>query len=317
MAQPHIRPFKIPNESPHNYRFKLQEIVFYGESRLRKALGEIFKKPAKMQGWMQFALQKELKFFISYVGLATSTGQVIDVPIILRSLADSLALIPPENLPIPFDVRFLEVMECAPRENAEFRVVAAYKNAWWTGTHITSRNGIITTKWLDICLRFHREQLRKDGRGVPQPSNFHTDPIFRQEDLIKPNAGEFLYNQLQQTHGVIRALVTENEEEYRLHCRRTSGYWMVYNAALLKELHSPGDPHVDEVMKARWKSGEAAWDAQKAFNNATANTKHHSQWISGVSLTPDEVLSLQNREAPPDRETHSSAMDGNSSKHGK
>ena len=59
---------------------------------------------------MYFLINSKL-FILSYIGVATSIGQIIHVPIIVRSLANSMALLHESQLPISFDSDFLLMLD--------------------------------------------------------------------------------------------------------------------------------------------------------------------------------------------------------------
>ncbi|KAF8164789.1 hypothetical protein B0H34DRAFT_670799 [Crassisporium funariophilum] len=61
---------------------RLQEILWYAESRFRQALLVIHTAADRHQKWMQSALQDELKFVLMVVGQAAAVGLAIDVPIL-------------------------------------------------------------------------------------------------------------------------------------------------------------------------------------------------------------------------------------------
>jgi len=63
---------------------------------------------------------------MAYAGMATATGQHLEIPIILRSLVTSLSLITKADLPVPFDSAFIALLEVGT-SNEEFgRVVKSY-----------------------------------------------------------------------------------------------------------------------------------------------------------------------------------------------
>ncbi len=51
---------------------------------------------------------------MQYVGVACSVGMAVQLPLILRSLADSLAFVPASDLPIKIDKEFLSWMGSIP-----------------------------------------------------------------------------------------------------------------------------------------------------------------------------------------------------------
>ena len=56
---------------------------------------------------------------MSYVGIATSLGLVVEVPMVLRSLSISLAAVPDADLPIPFDLGLITMLDSGTN-NSDF-----------------------------------------------------------------------------------------------------------------------------------------------------------------------------------------------------
>ena len=102
---------------------------------------------------------------MSYVGMATATGQVVEVPIVLRSLAASLAQVPCAELPIPFSLGFVAMLEVGTNIEQFGRIVKAYKHSWWKATHSPAKGHYLNAQTLEQCLTHHRAQLLKSMEG--------------------------------------------------------------------------------------------------------------------------------------------------------
>lgn len=63
---------------------------------------------------------------MQYVGVASSVGLPVEVPLIVRSLADSLAFIPAGDLPIKIDKDFLAWMGSIP-----YAHIPEHGMNWW------------------------------------------------------------------------------------------------------------------------------------------------------------------------------------------
>ena len=125
--------------------------------------------------WEKIKLIGEKKLFImSYVGLAFATGQVVDIPIILRSLTVSLANVPSADLPIPFDLGFLEMLQVGTNDEELGRVVRSYALPWWRRSKPPADGETLNAETLEQCLIHHRDELliSVDGRPIsPIPIN--------------------------------------------------------------------------------------------------------------------------------------------------
>ena len=114
---------------------------------------------------------------MSYVGIATSLGLVIEVPMVLRSLSVSLAAAPNADLPIPFDLGFIAMLDSGTN-NSEFnRIVKSYVMAWWKGTRKLTDGGTLTAKNLEKCLEQHCRLCQGTSlRSYPMPPSLCIAP---------------------------------------------------------------------------------------------------------------------------------------------
>ena len=55
-----FNPFNLQQGSQQEWHIKLQEVIYYGESRFRQATASINTADGRRQGWMQECLQQEL-----------------------------------------------------------------------------------------------------------------------------------------------------------------------------------------------------------------------------------------------------------------
>ena len=73
-------------------------------------------------------------FIMSYVELTTSLGLVINVPIILHSLANSLAPILTVDLPVHYDLGVIATLDTGTNIDQPKHIVNSYALTWWKGT---------------------------------------------------------------------------------------------------------------------------------------------------------------------------------------
>src|SRR6266567_36539 len=106
---------------------------------------------------------------MSYVGIGTAVGQVIDIPIVLRSLAASLASVSAVDLPIPYDLGLLSMLDCGTNYEEYGRVVNSYALAWWQGNRRPGLGAILSGTTLEECLQHHHVQLLRTTEGDPIP----------------------------------------------------------------------------------------------------------------------------------------------------
>jgi len=73
-------------------------------------------------------------FILSYIGMATAVGRSVEIPIILRSLTDSMAVLPEHELPLAIHPNFLATLDIgAYEEDNKCQVIKGYDLSWWTG----------------------------------------------------------------------------------------------------------------------------------------------------------------------------------------
>ena len=85
-----------------------------------------------------------------YVGLTTSLSLVINVLIILHSLADSLALILTVNLPVYYDLGVIATLDTGTNIDQPKHIVKSYALTWWEGTCRPAEGGLLDVTTLQV-----------------------------------------------------------------------------------------------------------------------------------------------------------------------
>ena len=108
---------------------------------------------------------------MSYIGVATSIGQAIEVPIIIQSLADNISMLREDQPPISFNLDFLMMLDIdmSDKDNKS-RIVDQYERAWWNGRkpRQLDLSEILDKSSIDRCLNFHKVQLMSSKNGSIQ-----------------------------------------------------------------------------------------------------------------------------------------------------
>ncbi|KAF8965705.1 hypothetical protein BDZ97DRAFT_1810647 [Flammula alnicola] len=107
----------------------------------RQALAVITVSDGRHQEWMQRCLQRELMFIMSYIGIATGVGQIVE-----------LAMVSDADLPEQFG-----------------RVVKEYHLSWWMMTRQPADRQLLTAITLETCLTHYRLQLQMEATGSIVP----------------------------------------------------------------------------------------------------------------------------------------------------
>ena len=194
---------------------------------------------------------------MSYIGMATASGQVIVIPVILRSLAETLGHIRPRDLPITFDCGFIAVLDVGTTDDQFARVVRSYSLPWWSATRAPVDGGILSAQTLDTCLAYHRRQLTFDIRGNSIPalpivplscltfdshSGIARGPAevsaTASSPTIHPLLAADMLRHIQATKNNTSALVVSASTQLDLTTRRVSGFLALHEKVLLKEMQS-------------------------------------------------------------------------------
>src|SRR6201999_1692944 len=106
---------------------------------------------------------------LCFIGTACATGHVIDIPIIIRSLADSLGRVDYEELPLPIHPSMLAILDAGVTTDDPARLVDVYQLNWWAGTDEPDEDDVLHMFNVVKCLEFHQQQLTP-GTSPPEPS---------------------------------------------------------------------------------------------------------------------------------------------------
>ena len=99
---------------------------------------------------------------MSYVGIGASTGQTLIIPILIRSLAGSIATIDEEALSLSFDYDILMTLDSdLSEQHKNCQIVKNYECAWWTTRKSRALDSatILDKATLDKCLEKHFQQV--------------------------------------------------------------------------------------------------------------------------------------------------------------
>lgn len=233
---------------------------------------------------------------MSYVGMATSVGQVMVIPIILRSLAESLACIRPADLPITFDSSFIALLDVGTTEEQFSRVVRSYALPWWSVTRRPLEDGILNGVTLKKCLAHHRHEQLFDMQGnrIPDIPNLLLPRLMlsapANQMIYQSLAGDLL-GHIRQTLNYASAMAASSLAHLDISSRRGCAFNTLHESVLLKELQS------EPVKITGEGSGSKATRLSRAVaERAKAALEHVDpasfKWTWGETLTRAEVLGI-------------------------
>lgn len=206
---------------------------------------------------------------MSYVGIGTAVGIQMEIPIVLRSLAEYFAPLTADMLPVPFGLDFVNMLELGTDKKDPHRVVGQYLKPWWIGSPWALRMGCITEETLREAINYHRDQ-RIDSMARPSKS-------FGIPGTDDTNKAVSLLHALQQTRQTANAFRTSADTDREMIARRAGGFFLLYEAAVAVDTNPP--EHNNDA------------DPTNAEASTTVENRG-SQWVHGRSLTETEVLEL-------------------------
>jgi hypothetical protein len=109
--------------------------------------------------------------------MASAVGQIVDVPIIIRSLAESIGMLQQDDLPIPFHPDFLMTLDIGAHETVNNSgVVGKYELSWWAGRKPRSLDlaQILDLSNIIDCLDTHKKQLSSTNGEILKRPKFRT-----------------------------------------------------------------------------------------------------------------------------------------------
>jgi hypothetical protein len=257
---------------------------------------------------------------LSFVGIGSAIGQTLEIPIMVRSLADSLARLSEDDLPVPINPGFLALLDVDARERHDKgRVVDRYDCSWWTGRRPQDLSTVecLTEETLMRCLEFHREQLG-EGQDIATPA--HPTRLAMPPAPALLGAGQTtncrtcveyrglvseMFKNLQEIHKYSTAMTTASENQWKIDMRSASTFHLLHQAVIAKETAHPAPVPVPVHASTKTRASAVRLQAQKELNKYNALPPASHKWTWGEVLTEGDVLALRRTGTRPGRAPHS------------
>jgi hypothetical protein len=275
---------------------------------------------------------------LSFVGIATSLGLPVEIPIIIRSLADCMALVNPDLLPLTFEASFKDTLDIGAHNNDnKSKVVDKYELSWWSGRKPRNIDNVEVLKGstLQKCLDHYKQQLSISTAGA-RVAPAETGARLNTWDKASPDAGssadagpspnagpslncsgdllpcqnctkyrQLLSDVLLDTlkfRDRISAMSTTSSNLLDRGIRRASAFNLLHEAALLKETAGvpPPAPSSKKIKITRVKQ-----TASSELDRLKKLPASSYKWTWGVNLTEEDVLALRRSGTCPGRGPHS------------
>ncbi|KAF8157947.1 hypothetical protein B0H34DRAFT_858828 [Crassisporium funariophilum] len=279
---------------------RLQEILWYAESQFRQALLVIHTAADRHQKWMQSALQDELKFVLMVVGQAAAVGLAINVPILVRSLADSLMSRGP---PLQFHKSMLAALDNGLDAEHPCALVPKYACDWWNADAEPNTDKILGFGNISELLACHQNQ--HPFSAVPHLPPF---PALDTATGYPPCTDCQKYcdvasDAVAELEGVLKyaeATHVSAEASWAADMRRAQGFYLLHESIIKKELQEStasasnkllGPTKIGDVSVNR-KSRRVHTNAHHELERLKQLPVGSYKWTWGPELSPAEVKGL-------------------------
>jgi hypothetical protein len=255
-------------------------------------------------------------------------GQAIRVPIIIRSLAGSMAVLEEDQMPIGLDREFLMMLDAdLSEQNVDCQIVDEYECAWWKGRKPRSLDLalVLDRSSLDKCLEKHQKQLINEI----QPTSFtgisayipgSADIRGSSANIPGPSASnqclkcdrysQILSNALQDIldmHNFADTMTTCSEAQWNIDMRRASTFNLLHEAVVIKEMDDPmGDKSsASSALLSPNVIKNVGQTAKRELARLQSLPTSSHKWTWGEKLSEAEVLALRRSGTRPNERMHS------------
>ena len=244
-------------------------------------------------------------------------GQPLNIPIIIRTLAGTLAFADENYLPFRTMPGFLDILDVGTHQ-----IVPNFELQWWTEpeTKDISTVKILNARTVMVCLAHFREQKKNTpvlpagaragssnisnagsnaGSTTPIPTSARSqcESCMKYQQLLS----DVLQDVLEiQKYASVRS--TSSENLLNMGIRRASTFHQLHEAAILKESEGVSPPakkkpaaHIAAVLR----NAELELDRLKGLPSSSY------KWTWGETLTEEEVLNLRRIGTRPGKVPHS------------
>lgn len=266
--------------------------------------------------------------------MAAAIGIIVDVPIIIRALADSMHLKEQCDAdPLIFDNSFLAALDVGTHPDQPGHVIDDYEFAWWLDDspchshylidHDDNLEKGMAAYQVNLKAAQERETPTDEARPKPpareppavptlpappiDPTNAHCDRCEHYKRLA-----EKLYGDMTGLQQFAAAMETSSSTRWNMDMRRASGFHMLHDASVAKEtantprLLYPAPGHAKETRTGRI-SRHVRDNAEMERDRLESLPAASHKWTWGKSLTIEEVNAIRpiHCERPAQQSAHS------------
>ena len=241
------------------------------------------------------------------------------MPVTIRSLADSMAMLHEDQLPIKFDIDFLMMLdtdECANDEKC--RIVDQYRSAWWLARKPRDLNmpEILDGASIGQCLDVHKRHFASSDNGygvqtaVPivmkvRPAEVLNADVTSSHSTAE-NASALMnpcrqcvqyrqiisnaLNDMLDTYQFSNLMKTSSETQWNMDMRRASAFNLLHETVLIKEMADPSAPSISDYPNP---IRAVALNAKRELDRLSSLPPTSYKWTWGEQLTETDVLALR------------------------
>src|SRR6202142_3076604 len=245
------------------------------------------------------------------VGFATALGLVLEVPILIRSLADSFGKVDIRHFPLGFHPSLLATLDDGVAMEGPTRLVESYAYNWWK----QKKEPVGTVHGFGLetvheCLNHHRQYITAPteaalasaaatatatataGQPPHNPSNADCGSCIKLLGVVHD-----LLNHARSTQGRIDGFQSSDDAAMNANVRRAAGFQRVHELALLKEpqaeraaSNDSGRVEGPKKTAIKKRSELVAARAQAELERLRSLPPSSHKWTWGVDITEKDVL---------------------------
>src|ERR1700742_606928 len=246
---------------------------------------------------------------LCFIGTACATGHVIDIPIIIRSLADTLSRVDYDELPIPIHPSMLAILDAGVTRDDPACLVDVYHLNWWAGTDEPDEDDVLHMFNVDKCLDIHQNQLTP-GTSQPQPSAPAPSRRPVPADICPRcpalrRVAEGLLTELVELNASAAALGEVHFAQSDIAMRSAAGLHLLHEKVTLKEMQtpSPASPlptlpaaSSSHLSRTQTRSEQIRLRAEHELERLRSHSQQALKWTWGPDLTEKDILATKGKQ---------------------
>ena len=235
------------------------------------------------------------------VGIATAIGLVIEVPILLRSLADSLAEVDIRHLPLRFHPSLLAALDDGVAADGPARLVGSYACDWWRQKTELALAPIFGMDTLEECLVHHRQYIAApaDSATAGQPPHNTLDAACPSCIKMRSLVHDML-DESRSTESFIDGCQSAADAAMNRNIRKAVGFHRLHELAMFKDLQAESKAE-STILKNPGRMGGPSKQTAVATRSGLVAARAEAElqrlkslpatkWTWGADITKNDVL---------------------------